>query len=157
MYCDQCGAQLQDQQSFCHSCGKSFAPPAIPARRGRVAGNLRVLGILWIVYSVVHLVPAFFLAAVLPAGVPWAHSAAFRGDVIFGSFFGLLGGFLLIAALLGIIAGWGLLERKLWARTMAIVFGCIALLNIPFGTALGIYTLWVLASSESDREYRATA
>ena len=74
-----------------------------------------------------------------------------------GSIFGLLGLWLTIMGVLGIIAGVGLLARRPWARTMVIVFGCLSLLSFPFGTALGIYTLWVLASSESGRQYREAA
>jgi hypothetical protein len=33
----------------------------------------------------------------------------------------------------------------------------VALLRIPVGTALGIYTLWVLLPAQSDEEYRALA
>jgi hypothetical protein len=40
---------------------------------------------------------------------------------------------------------------------VAIVFGCIALIHFPFGTALGIYTLWVLLPAESEQEYRRSA
>jgi len=35
--------------------------------------------------------------------------------------------------------------------------GFLALLNIPIGTALGIYTLWVLLPQQSDEEYRSLA
>jgi hypothetical protein len=38
-----------------------------------------------------------------------------------------------------------------------LVMGFLALLRIPLGTALGIYTLWVLLPSQSDEEYRALA
>jgi len=31
------------------------------------------------------------------------------------------------------------------------------LFNVPFGTALGIYTLWVLLPAESDVEYEKEA
>lgn len=37
---------------------------------------------------------------------------------------------------------------------LTIVLAFLALFNIPFGTALGIYTLWVLLPAESDEEYR---
>jgi hypothetical protein len=33
----------------------------------------------------------------------------------------------------------------------------LALFNIPFGTAFGVYTMWVLLPSESEREYEALA
>jgi len=115
---------------------------------------------LWIVYSAMHLLGGAFVAAVLPRAMFWGHGAAFGWGPHFflpGAFFGMFGGFLFIVSALGIIAGWGLIERRPWARTMAIVFGCLALLNIPLGTALGIYTLWVLGSSDSGRQYREAA
>jgi hypothetical protein len=40
---------------------------------------------------------------------------------------------------------------------LAIVTGVFNLIDIPFGTALGIYTLWVLLPTESEREYREAA
>jgi hypothetical protein len=40
---------------------------------------------------------------------------------------------------------------------LAIVLGCFHLLNPPFGTALGIYTLWVLLPAASEQEYRQIA
>lgn len=66
---------------------------------------------------------------------------------------------LLVAkAALGFIAGWGLLQHERWARILALVLGFISLFtNIPFGTALGIYTMWVLLSSDSEREYETLA
>ncbi len=62
--------------------------------------------------------------------------------------------FLLSSAVIGIMAGWGLLEHQPWARMLAIVLGCLNLINAPFGTVLGIYTLWVLLPAESEAEYR---
>ena len=54
----------------------------------------------------------------------------------------------------GFIAGWGLLNRQGWARSLAIVMGVISMFfNIPFGTALGVYTLWVLLPLQSKEEY----
>jgi hypothetical protein len=68
-----------------------------------------------------------------------------------------IGGFFMLSAVAGAIAGWGLIERRTWARTLAIVLGALALFDFPLGTGLGIYTLWVLASSSSEMEYRTIA
>jgi len=65
----------------------------------------------------------------------------------------VVGWLVLAKAAVGFIAGWGLLQREEWARVMALVIGFVALLSVPIGTALGIYTLWVLLPSQSDREY----
>jgi hypothetical protein len=62
-----------------------------------------------------------------------------------------------VGALLALAAGVSLLMRKSWGRIFAIVIGILALITIPFGTALGIYTLWVLAPSTSAAEYDAIA
>jgi uncharacterized membrane protein (DUF2068 family) len=65
---------------------------------------------------------------------------------------------LLAKAALGFLAGWGLLQHEKWARIIALVLAFVSLFtNIPFGTALGVYTMWVLLPSESEREYDALA
>src|SRR6266404_2519341 len=55
-----------------------------------------------------------------------------------------LGSFLAVLALPGIIGGWALFSGRSWGRPFVMVLGVIHLINIPFGTALGIYTLWAL-------------
>jgi hypothetical protein len=62
-----------------------------------------------------------------------------------------------ILGIAAIIVGFGLSQRASWARMAAIVFGSLALLKFPFGTALGIYTLWVLAPATSAMEYDSIA
>ena len=59
----------------------------------------------------------------------------------------------LVLAGIGFVVGFGLMERRPWARTMAIVVGIIALLNPILGTVLGIYTLWVLLPADAEAEY----
>jgi hypothetical protein len=67
-------------------------------------------------------------------------------------------GYLMIGgAGVGLLAGWGLLDRQPWARTLALVLGCFSLIDIPFGTAVGIYTLWVLLPAQSEEEFRRIA
>jgi len=69
----------------------------------------------------------------------------------------IVGWLILVKAALGFAVGWGLLQREEWARVFALVLGFVALLSVPIGTALGIYTLWVLMPSQSEREYRELA
>jgi hypothetical protein len=54
----------------------------------------------------------------------------------------------------GVIAGFGLLGYKPWARILTIVLSALHLLNLPFGTALGVYGLWVLLSREGEAMFR---
>lgn len=62
--------------------------------------------------------------------------------------------FFLAYAAAAFITAWGLMERRPWARILAIVLAILALVHIPLGTALGIYTLWVMWPPESEAEYR---
>jgi len=64
-----------------------------------------------------------------------------------------LGIFLGFFGILHLVLAWGLFERQPWARMLGLVLGILALIRFPLGTALGIYTLWVLAPEESTREY----
>ena len=61
--------------------------------------------------------------------------------------------FVLAKAAAGFVAGWGLLNREPWGRVLALVLGFLALIHVPFGTALGVYTLWVLLPAHSEEEY----
>ena len=51
----------------------------------------------------------------------------------------------------GIIGGLGMLFRKSWSRILLIIIGILNLFSFPIGTALGIYTLWVLLKPESEK------
>jgi hypothetical protein len=53
----------------------------------------------------------------------------------------------------GVLVGWGLMHHERWARMTAIVIGILVLFHPPFGTALGIYTLWVLLPADAAAEY----
>lgn len=66
---------------------------------------------------------------------------------------------LLVSALSlpGLAAGYGLITRKPWARVLAIVVGVLSLLNFPIGTAIGIYALWALLSSEAETYFASAA
>jgi hypothetical protein len=60
-------------------------------------------------------------------------------------------GFLLLLSLPGLITGFGLLKYQPWARILGLVLSALNLINIPFGTALGIYGLWVLLNKDTER------
>jgi hypothetical protein len=46
----------------------------------------------------------------------------------------------------GIVAGIGVLRHKNWARYLSIALSVLDLLAPPIGTALAIYSIWVLAN-----------
>jgi hypothetical protein len=57
----------------------------------------------------------------------------------------------LVRSLPGIVVGIGLLKFRPWARIGGIVLSILDLIWIPFGTVVGIYGLWVLLSTETER------
>jgi hypothetical protein len=124
-------------------------------RQGRIAGHVRMLGILWIALSAFRMIPALVLLAIFGRHFPFPGAEAMPVFVL--GFVRMIGYVLLASGILGIMAGWGLLQRQTWARMLAIVLGCIGLVDMPFGTALGVYTLWVLLPAESEQEYKKLA
>lgn len=151
MFCDQCGAQVPDQARFCQSCGKAFGGVAVASApaQGRVARHVKVVAILWLILSGFRLLSAIAMMGLGRSGLYIPGMPFFVHRILSG-----IGFFFLIGAVLGLIAGWGLLQREVWARMLTIIIGVLNLFDAPFGTALGIYTLWVLLPAESDREFR---
>ncbi len=152
MFCDRCGTRLYESSQFCPSCGKAVGTVPMMPVQGRIAGHVRLLGIFWLALSAFRLIPGLFLIALfrhgtmtfLPPDVPFFVHGILRA----------VGVFILGSAALGILTGWGLLDRQPWARMLAIVLGFLNMIDMPFGTALGIYTLWVLLPQKSEEEYR---
>ncbi|MBI4466853.1 MAG: zinc ribbon domain-containing protein [Acidobacteria bacterium] len=157
MYCSHCGAAVPAEHKFCASCGKPLGPlPAVLApSRTRLENHLQLVGVLWIAYAALKLLAALavlFAGNVILAAVRLPPEARFVPALV-----STLGWGLLIVSVVGVGAGWGLLQKAPWARLLALILGFLALLNIPFGTALGVYTLWVLLPEESGREYERAA
>jgi hypothetical protein len=156
MYCAGCGTTLPAGAAFCSGCGHAVETKSMMPRHGRIAGHIRLLGILWLASAAAfRLVPGIILLLV----ARFVSFGAFDPDFPYFVFriLDVVGLYLVFTALLGGVTGWGLLTHQPWARMLAIVLGVIGLLDMPFGTALGIYTLWVLLPAASEEEYRATS
>ncbi|MBV9609052.1 MAG: hypothetical protein JO187_05800 [Acidobacteria bacterium] len=122
--------------------------------RSRVPEHLHLLAIFWYVIGSILLLP---VAALLGLSVL---ARSFRlGDA--PPFFNTIGPFLFLCAatflaaiaVACLLTAWGLHKVRPWGRMLALVMGFIALVHPPFGTALGIYTLYVLLSSDAGAEY----
>lgn len=97
-------------------------------------------GILGVVFGIVFWM--LFIALGVKAGD--AEAIAILGFI--GRFVAV---FSFIFAVPGIIGGVALLKRRPWGRIWTLVLSVILLLDIPLGTALGIYSLWVLVQDET--------
>lgn len=177
MFCDQCGREAASEARFCSNCGRALsttgAAPAAPAGAprayyqpgvsGRLNAHLRTLGILWLICGVLRAfnVMALWIVGrmVIPSVLSFIPSFQYSSPLehlIQGGIF-IASGILVLQTALALFTAWGLLERHSWGRMVAIVAGILALIRIPFGTALGIYTLWVLLPATSEMEYRNLA
>jgi hypothetical protein len=159
MFCNRCGAALQPDYRVCPKCATPIfgaAPeiknPTMPVQ-SRLVRHIQALGILWIIVGAFWLIPAIVmlvLGSVAHVFIPFSDAV---GRALGPFVLHLMGiGFLFVAAA-AFLAGWGLLQRRAWARSLAIVLGILALFHPPFATALGIYTLWVLLPSDAQQEY----
>ncbi|HNY41786.1 MAG TPA: hypothetical protein PKJ41_15405 [Bryobacteraceae bacterium] len=82
-------------------------------------------------------------------------SDAFAGMAVLGGIGAFVMVLLLVLSLPGLVAGIALLYLKPWAKILGIIVSALELLSFPFGTALGIYGLWVLVNPETDRLFNA--
>lgn len=150
---------MQPGQAFCSKCGKQVlgAVSVAELTPGRVQHHAHLLGVLWLALSAFNAVGGLFLLILGSALFPHLHEMkGLPPDVPSGfltSLFNTLGIIVLAKAACGFVAGWGLLQREAWARIVALVLAFISLFNIPFGTALGVYTLWVLLPSQPQQGY----
>lgn len=184
MYCAHCGVQLNPGQIFCSKCGQRIAgatasgpvaepmpPPQVStnqfsttspgagsAGQSRVARNLSALGVCWIIYSLLRLIPAMALFGLSHLHFPFLiRPLPFAPHFFAGPILGVFGLLISGVAVAGFIAGWGLLAHQPWARVLAIVLGFISVIHFPLGTALAVYTFWVLLSGGAETEYQNLA
>ncbi len=110
--------------------------------------HVKILGILWIVFGAFSLFGAMFIfllflgIAYIP-GVDIAAGGILRLiGLIAGSYLGLVG-------LPKVIGGIGLLNGKEWGRVLVIIMAFVSLVNVPVGTAIGVYSLIVLLNRDT--------
>ena len=114
--------------------------------------HIKVLGWLRIIFG------CFGLLGALGVFASGLFGGMFSGS-IGGMFSGVLGGtvaaiVIALVSIPGIIAGYGLLQRRQWARIVVIILSILDLIRFPFGTIVGVYGLWVLLSSEGSAQFQ---
>jgi hypothetical protein len=109
--------------------------------------HVTVLGVLYIAFSALGILAAIIVfTAIVGGGILSQDSEAMAITAIVGP---VIAFFLLIVSAPGFVGGIFLLRLRPWARILILILGFLNLLNIPFGTILGIYTIWVLLKNET--------
>jgi len=145
-----------------------YAVPYVvqPLLRATVQPRLQTLGTFWCVYALYRVVAASIAMLVLRAftlrslgGPEWpmGHEFGQGAPAWLAGLLPVISVVTVISVGLAAFTGWSLLQKKPWGRTLSIVTAILALLKFPFGTVLGIYTLWVMVPAESGMEWEAIA
>jgi hypothetical protein len=155
MFCDGCGSAMHPGQGFCSRCGKQIVGPIMAFHpRQRVQDHLQLLAIFWFAISAFNAIASvvlYIIANTLLAPGGSAGAPEFLRPLLSVVAIVILGG-----AAMGFCAGWGLMHREPWARTITLALAFLILfINIPIGTVVGVYTMWVLLPGESEKEYEA--
>lgn len=116
--------------------------------------HVDVLGLLYLIWGgfsllvgLIMLTFAFGAATLIryaAAGEPGAEFAAGLTSAAFGIL-------AIVAVLWGVVhatGGAALRRHRHWSRPLGLALGVLNLTILPFGTALGIYALWVLLNNE---------
>jgi hypothetical protein len=117
--------------------------------------HVKVLGILYLVVSGFCLLTALFLLVVMggAAGIVGATADPEEAAIaipVLGITGTAIAIFLGAFSLPGLLTGYGLLNYRPWARILGIVLSALSLINIPLGTLMGAYGLWVLLSKDTE-------
>ena len=110
----------------------------------KVAAALNIaLGVLGLVLGMI--------AFVVLAGIGFLIAASGDPDVLpILTFIAVItAGFFLITSVPDIIGGIGLVKRQSWARILVLILSVLKLINIPLGTIVGVYSIWVLMQDEA--------
>ena len=117
--------------------------------------HVQILGVLNIAWGILGFLAALLIFLIFGGAMGIIGMAAHHdpGANIAISIVGVVGSFIflviVITSIPSFVIGIGLLRCAPWSRSAGIVLSAVHLLNIPFGTALGIYGLWVLLSRDS--------
>ena len=117
----------------------------------------KTLATLHFVYGAMHaltLLGLLLLVVVVDVAMPAADAISSSWIVVAVVVFVVL---LFAVGVLPLIVGYGLTKRKSWAKPLALVLAIVSLINIPIGTALGIYSFKFLRSEGGVRLYGGRA
>jgi hypothetical protein len=109
--------------------------------------HINVVAALQIGLSIFNLLIAFLIFTVLKLVGGFVDDQ--NGATILSMIADILAIVFIILSVPGILAGMGLYKRKEWARILTLILSVIEIFSFPFGTAIGIYSIWALIQPET--------
>ena len=108
--------------------------------------HVTLLATLYVALSLVGLLTAaiVFTAVVGGGFLSGDEQAIFITSTVGTAVASLIG----LLSIPGLIAAYGLFKRLNWGRYLTLVLGAMNVFNVPFGTALAVYTFWVLTRDD---------
>ena len=121
-----------------------------------MASKVDLLGVLFIIWGLLTTLVGVSTLALGVGAVALITSAnrTEGGQFAAGLTAAIFTALAVIAILWGVahvVVGLPLRRRRPWSRLMALVLGSIDLLLLPYGTALGLYGLWVLLHEDGKK------
>lgn len=119
--------------------------------------HITVLGWLQIALGVLDIFVALAVFGVLAgAGLLLGLAGGVSLPIVGGVVGTIVGSLVALTAVPNLLAGFGLLGGHGWARVLTLILAVLNLLKVPWGTALAVYTFWVLTDEEARRFFRAS-
>lgn len=118
--------------------------------------HISILGVLYIAFGVLGMVAAVAILMLFGGAAGLVSMAAEQepdaavAAPILGVLAIVLFTIIAVLSIPGLAVGIGLVKFQSWARIGALILSALNLLNFPFGTALGVYGLWVLLNKETE-------
>jgi hypothetical protein len=120
-----------------------------------MATHVKILGWLHLIFGAFSLLAAIAVFGGSMLGGMFSGSVTgMVGISLIGTFAALI---LVAYAIPGLIAGYGLLKFQPWARILTIILAIFELFRFPFGTCLGVYSLWVMLSRDGSALFQSRA
>lgn len=109
--------------------------------------HINIVAALQIGLSIFNLLIAFLIFTVLKLVGGFVDDA--NATTILSIIADALAVIFIIISIPGILAGMGLYKRREWARILTLILSVIEIFSFPFGTAIGIYSIWALIQPET--------
>jgi len=115
--------------------------------------HVTLVGALHIGYGAFHILCAL-LAFMFIAGGGLLGALIAEEELVIGiTFFvaTMVAVFVILLSVPGIVGGIWLLKHRPWARYLVLVVSVLALLNVPLGLGIGVYSIWILLQPETEK------